>query len=453
MPNLAPVSSSVLALVTTLHLALASLRNHRSAGSRPVSSLALVSLGLAALPWIFPTPVGLALGAGLHVAWFFTCERLGAAPSVPPLPQPAATPVGAGISPTPRTNLPKGFIQAHVLAVFDETPMVKTVRVSRPEGFVFSAGQFVTIRLRVDGKEYARCYSISSAPCVTGYLEVSIRRQGLVSSALHATVRPGAALSLKAPAGAFRYPDGDDRPLVLLAGGIGITPLMSMLRHALATEPTRPVTLLYCARTEADFAFRDELTSAARRHPQFRLTFVVSGGSTDPAHYSGRIDEPLLRTATPDLAHSIALICGPGEMIASMRDLLAGLGVPPGQVRFEVFQAAVAASAGLRHDEAATRPGNEDASRAGHVAAHRMHCARAGKVVPVRAGETLLDAAENGGVPIDSLCRAGVCGTCRVQVSAGQVECASAMLDADEQRQGFVLACVSTAKSDCTVNL
>ena len=187
-------------------------------------------------------------------------------------------------------------MQVTVLSVFDETPVIKTIRVARPEGFEFEAGQFVTVRIRVDGKEYARCYSISSAPCVRGYLEFSVRRQGLVSNALHATVRPGASLFVKAPAGAFRYPAGDDRPIVLLAGGIGITPLISMLRHAVATEPTRPVTLLYSARTEADFAFRDELVTAARRHPQVRVYFAVSGGSCRPVALSG----PHRRSAAAD---------------------------------------------------------------------------------------------------------------------------------------------------------
>jgi ferredoxin-NADP reductase len=451
-------SSSVLALATTLHLALASLRNHRSAGSSSVSSLAVVSLALAGLPWIFPSVLGLALGVGVHLVWFLVCETFAPAPAAPtPAPlTPTERPTRAS-APAARAQAPKGFVQVPVLSVFDETSAIKTVRVARPEGFGFAAGQFVTVRIRVDGREYARCYSVSSAPCVSGYLELSIRRQGLVSNALHATVRPGAPVFIKAPAGAFRYPEGDDRPLVLLAGGIGITPLVSMLRHALVTEPTRPVTLLYCARAETEFAFRDELTTAARRHPQFRLFLAVSGGSSEPSHYPGRIDEALLRTTVPDVAHSIALICGPGDMIASMKSLLTGLGVPQGQIRHEVFQPAVAASAGLRpdHEAAGGEEGQPAAAppRSRRASDHQMVCTRSGKAVPVRAGQTLLEAAEDGGVAIDSLCRAGVCGTCRVQVSAGEVDCESTTLDEEDQSRGFVLACVSTAKSDCTVIL
>ena len=82
-----------------------------------------------------------------------------------------------------------------------------------------------------------------------------------------------------------------------------------------------------------------------------------------------------------------------------------------------------------------------------------MVCAKTGKNVPIRAGQTLLEAAEEGGVAIDSLCRAGVCGTCRLQVNRGDVGCESNALDEDDRRNGVVFACVSTTTSDCTVEL
>jgi ferredoxin-NADP reductase len=112
-----------------------------------------------------------------------------------------------------------------------------------------------------------RCYSISSPPDTKGYLEISVRRQGLVSGTLHATMRAGATLAINRPAGQFVYPGGDDRPIALVAGGIGITPLLSMLRHAVASDPTRPITLLYSARREHDIAFLNELRVLAARHP------------------------------------------------------------------------------------------------------------------------------------------------------------------------------------------
>ena len=93
------------------------------------------------------------------------------------------------------------------------------------------------------------------------------------------------------------------------------------------------------------------------------------------------------------------------------------------------------------------------AARPGTSASHRLMCAKTRRQIAIRHGQTLLEAAEEGGVAVDSLCRAGVCGTCRVQVSEGDVDCESDTLDADDQSQGFVLACVTTTRTDCTVNL
>jgi ferredoxin len=82
-----------------------------------------------------------------------------------------------------------------------------------------------------------------------------------------------------------------------------------------------------------------------------------------------------------------------------------------------------------------------------------MTCARVGRQVPIAAEQTLLEAAEDAHVPVDSLCRAGVCGTCRVKVVSGETNCASETLDPQDQEGGYVLACVTTAQSDCTVDL
>lgn len=358
----------------------------------------------------------------------------------------------------PRVSAPStSFVSVPVIATLDETPTIKTIRVARPDHFEFEPGQFLTVRTRIDGKEFARCYSLSSAPEARGYLEISVRRQGVVSNALHATARPGSMLSIKGPLGVFKYPAADDRPLVLLAGGIGITPLVSMLRHAVLTAPSRPITLLYSARNEEDFAFLDELHSIARRHPQVAMHFAVSAGASNARFYSGHIDETLIRGTVRHLTDAICLICGPAPMIEAMRALLHAMQVPAGQVRHEVFNAAVAASSSRDPEsEVVAPPARTRTARRPAVEAaesHRMDCHESGKEVVVEAGESLLEAAERANVAVLSLCRAGVCGTCRVRVLQGEVDCASDALPASDAEQGFVLACVSTAKSDCMVEI
>jgi NADH oxidoreductase Hcr len=229
---------------------------------------------------------------------------------------------------------------------------------------------------------------------------------------------------------------------------------MSMLRHGIATEPSRPITLLYGARTEDGHAFSDELRALTRRHPQLQVCYAVSQGATRPEFYAGRIDEALIRLAAPDIAHSISLICGPRGMIDELKGLLQRIGVPPDQIKSEYFEAAIAASTKLRAERdagvasvdppAATRV--RSASNAAEVTFQNS-----GVRAAVAQGQTLLEAAEALGVPIASLCRAGVCGSCRTRVVTGQVTCRSDLLDSRERESGMVLACVTTLDGACVV--
>lgn len=453
--NLAhPVDPSVLAFLTTLHLALAVLRGHRTAAGPLVYFVSAISFLFASSPWLMPTPAGLASGFVAHLAWFFACEGSGVGGrttisattnrTVSALST-QSRPLSSSIAHAAR-NHHDPFVTAPVMTVLDETPDIRTFRIARPTGFSFRAGQFLTVRLRANGKEHVRCYSISSAPEAQGYLEISVKRLGLVSSALHATIRPGALLSVRSPGGSFVYPTDDERPLVLLAGGVGITPLMSMLRHASVAEPTRPVTLFYSVRRVEDVAFSDELALFARRSEHIRVFIAVSDGIPGPGHFPGHISESLVTTMVPDLRHAVCMICGPQPMMDAMTAMLAGAGVPKPQIRFEAFQAAVAAS---------TRVGAPVAVGVGPTsteAVRYLTFERSGQRTPVDASRSLLEAAEGCGADIPSLCRAGVCGTCRTRVISGDTECTSSMLDEQDKAAGYVLACVTHIISDCTVD-
>ena len=402
------------------------------------------------------TAPGLLIGLAGHTGWFVVCERI--LPVEPPAPPPRAVATASVTVPQPVASVtvpqpvvgaqgvrrPREFVPAPVLAVIDETPLIRTFRIARPEGFDFKAGQFVAVRVRADGREHVRCYSVSSSPTAQGCIEISIKRIGLVSGTLHATLRPGSMLMVKAPAGAFVYPAGEDRPIVLIAGGVGITPLMSMLRYAVDTEPSRPVTLFYSVKTAQDIAFLNEIRLLEHRHPQFRVFIAITDGPGGREFFPGRLNEPLIQAAVRDMAHAQCLVCGPRGMNEAMKQVLVTLGVAPKQIHVEVFDAAAAASAGAPPPEkvAASRP----------AAAHQAHFQRSGRTAPVASGQTLLEAAEACSAPIPSLCRAGVCGTCRTRVLSGAVDCTSALLDDQDRQAGFVLACVTRLNSDCAVD-
>jgi glycine betaine catabolism B len=443
------------------------LRAHRTPASGFFSFVTAISILLAGSPWLMPSPIGLAVGLTMHVAWFIACERLlpvavpaapkkPAAPAsvqAPPKPVMAAAPAAAA-APRPQAaphasgesaRRPRDFVQVPVLAVFDETPDIRTFRMRRPEGFEFKPGQFVAIRLRADGHDHVRCYSVSSPPAARGHLEISVKRLGVVSGALHATVRPGSMMWVKAPVGAFTYPAGEDRPIVLIAGGVGITPLMSMLRHAVDEEPMRPVTLFYSVHTQDDIAFYDELRLLNRRFAQLRVCFAITQGDVPRDCFPGHVNEALLTTIAPDISHASCFVCGPSPMIDAVKEMLTSIGVPRAQIHCEIFKAAIAAAAGKPEAEAAPE-------EPPMPIAHRARFERSRITAQVDPGQTLLEAAEAAGAPIPSLCRAGVCGTCRTRVLSGDVDCASQTLDEQDRADGFVLPCVTHVKGDCTVD-
>ena len=445
-------SAAAMAVATTVHLSLLLLRMHRSPAGRRYDALLLPSAVLAITPWLFPIVGGVAAGIAAHLAWFVACERLVPRPPVPvPAPVPAQPRPQAAVRPVAAVQ-PAGWVKTPVIAVFRETPDITTFRMARPDGFDFKAGQFLSVRFSIDGKAVSRCYSVSSAPEATGYLEISVKRQGLVSGLLHATIRPGSMLDVMRPAGAFVYPADDHRPVTLIAGGVGITPLMSMLRHSQLADPTRPVTLLYSVRTQKDIAFRDELGWIAQRH---RMAKVVIATAEEPPRdgcLSGMINRDLLTAQVEDLQHNIFLLCGPPPMIEAMKRLLADLGVAPDQIRFEEFAAAVAfASARAAGEAPAVGVVTPAEPAAAAAAGFKLRLVVSGQSIAASGSRTLLETCEAAGIRLPSACRAGICGTCRSRIVDGQVRCESSLLDESERAEGYILPCVSWPTSDCAL--
>ena len=426
-----------------VHLSLAAYRRHRSA-SGLFNPLVLPSVLASVTPWFWPSTGAVLAVLAIHLVWVWWCGRLSPRPPVQTgALRDASTPSFS--SPTPNDASPAApFLTTPVLVVLDEAEDIKTFRFARPPDFTFRAGQFVPVRVSIDGKPHVRCYSICSSPDVRGFFEISVRRQGLVSGTLHATLRPGTLASVGRPAGAFVYPEGDARPLALIAGGIGITPLLAMFRHGVATDPSRPMTLLYSARREQDLAFLPELRLIVERHPQARSAITLTQDSNSSHWRRGRIDEAMLRTYVREPGLTLFYICGPPPMIAEMRRLLSGMAVPEHQIRAEEFDTAAAASLVNHARPVATRP-------LGTGGPARVTFSVSGRTVDAPASMTLLELAEAHGIDIPWSCRSGVCQSCRTRVVSGDVECRSDVIEMTDRARGFVLPCVSWARGECTV--
>ncbi|MFJ4388590.1 NO-inducible flavohemoprotein [Pseudomonas soli] len=202
-------------------------------------------------------------------------------------------------------------------------------------------GQYIGLKLEIDGQEQRRNYSLS-ALCDGEQYRISVKREagGKVSNYLHDGLMVGDTLQLFPPSGDFTLVSSD-KPLVLISGGVGITPTLAMLEAALETE--RPVHFIHCARNGAVHAFRDWIDGLAARHPQLKRFYCYAEeDGSQAADAVGLLDQDLLAEWLPRERDIDAYFLGPKGFMAAIKRQLKGLGVPEGQSRYEFFGPAAA---------------------------------------------------------------------------------------------------------------
>lgn len=291
----------------------------------------------------------------------------------------------------------------------------------------FVPGQFLTFAVPISAdRTLTRCYSLSDAPNAGSY-RISVKRvlapvgrpelpPGACSNQLHDRLQIGDIIKAKAPAGRFVVDPEPSVPVVLIAGGIGITPLLCMLRGGLAAEPNRTVHLYYAVRQGAEHGFRKELEELARLHPNFHLNVVYSQPGPDDAsgqdfQHAGHIDVDLLRRTLPTGRHRF-YVCGPPAMMASLIPALGQWGVLPDEIHHEAFGPASARAA-----HASSRAEAPRASPSLEV----MFRKSARTLVWDGKDANLLEFAERHDLSVESGCRSGSCGTCEVKLISGTV--------------------------------
>lgn len=284
------------------------------------------------------------------------------------------------------------------------------------------AGQHLPIRVRLPGsdKPVIRTYTLSVAPS-DGLYRISVKRDGAVSRHLHDHLHQGDTLDVRAPTGDFTLESDSTRPLVLLAGGVGITPMLAMLRHLLfegaRTQRMRPVTLFYAARSKQDRAFDGELAElVAAGNGSVTLVRVLSDTHDAEAgrdyDASGRIDMPLLGRHLPFGDYGFYL-CGPPAFTQALYDGLRGYGIDDGRIHAEAF-----GPASLTRTSATAAPLRLPPATA-PVAVTFMDSLKEARWTPESG--TLLELAEARGLTPEYSCREGHCGTCRTRLLKGAV--------------------------------
>lgn len=285
------------------------------------------------------------------------------------------------------------------------------------------AGQHLPIRVTLpgDAKPTLRTYTLSVAPS-DGLYRISVKREGRVSRYLHDTLKVGDVLDARAPAGDFTIDARATRPAVLIAAGVGATPMLAMLRHivyeGLRTRRIRPTWFLYAARTKAERAFDAELRALVREAGgAVTLVNVLSNSSAaeSGSDYQalGHIDMAMLSEVLPFNDYDFYL-CGPGGFMQSIYDGLRGLNIADTRIHAEAFGPAAL----KRMPDASAQP-----PRRPSVEAVPVSFARTGKDAcwTAEAGGTLLELAEASGLAPEFSCRGGSCGTCRTRIVEGAV--------------------------------
>jgi ferredoxin-NADP reductase len=320
----------------------------------------------------------------------------------------------------------------------------------------FLPGQFLTFRLDLPtagaSEQIIRCYSLSDAPHPDAY-RVSIKRvpapsgsdypPGRSSSYFHDHVAVGSQLQVRSPAGHFHI-DRSDAPVVLIAGGIGITPMLSMLNWCLAEQPGREIWLFFGVRHGREMVMKSHLAALAAAHPNFQLRLCFSDPQPEDEagrdyHHRGRVDVSLLRTQLPLKPYHF-YICGPTPMMASLVSALEDWGVPDARIHFEAF-----GPASIKRKNAITTDPTQATDRDIVVT-----FAQSGKQLPWQPGAgTLLEFAEANGITVNSGCRAGGCGTCQTTIRSGEVAYRQSP-DYDPE-PGTCLLCVCSPKTSVTL--
>ena len=218
-----------------------------------------------------------------------------------------------------------------VLAAGAETPTVRAIRLTRPEGFTFRASQAVRIVL---GEE-ARPFSIASGP-ERPYLEFAARRSDSGFKRAFFALAPGDQVRIIGPRGRFFLEE--DVPGVLAAGGIGITPMRSMLQHAADARLTTPLTLVYANHDPSEIAFRSEVDALAHAVPGLRVLRTVSQASPGWDGRTGRVDAALLAEAAEARPGAMFYASGPPGFVERVLGAATSLGVPTERIRLEVFR-------------------------------------------------------------------------------------------------------------------
>jgi len=223
-----------------------------------------------------------------------------------------------------------------VNAVIPRTPNVMSYRFPRPQELNYRPGQFLFITIKPSGRELSKHFSFSSSPTETEHIEFTKKFTDSEFSAALKAMKSGDWARIEAPFGQFTF-EGEHDKIGMLAGGIGITPLISICKYCTDRQLNTKITLLYGCRTEGDIAFRKELEEMQTQNRNLKVVFTLNEPSIDWKGRVGVINVEMAKQEIPDYKDTIFYTCGPPIMVEVMEKLVESLGLPKTQLRREYF--------------------------------------------------------------------------------------------------------------------
>ncbi len=354
----------------------------------------------------------------------------------------------APVSEPGRAAVPIAFHRLRIADVRRETPDAVSIAFAVPpdllDAYRFHPGQHLTLRATLEGEECRRSYSICTG-LDDGELRVAVKRVdgGRFSAFANTQLRAGDVIDVMTPQGRFGVmPDASAaRTYVAVAAGSGITPVMSIAKSVLRREPKSRFVLIYGNRTAQSIIFKDALEDLKDRYlTRFVVHHVLSREPQELPVLAGRIDGAkvahLLRASVPAERIDHAFVCGPGGLIAEAKDALEQLGVPAERIHVELFSTDGMPVEARRPAAAPAASGSDTVAMAQVTLNGLQH------EIPMRAGETIVDAGLRAGVEVPYSCRGGMCCTCRAMLVSGDVRMdQNYSLEPWELEAGFVLTC------------
>lgn len=349
------------------------------------------------------------------------------------------------------------FQKLTVANIRKETADCVSIALAVPENlkeiFQYKQGQYITLRTIIDGEDVRRSYSICSSP-LENELRVAVKKVegGIFSTYANEQLQKGDTLEVMPPLGKFftELDPEQSKKYVGFASGSGITPLLSIIKTTLRTEPKSEFTLVYGNRNRHSIIFKEELEGLKNLYMnRFRVIYILSREKTDSAINFGRIDADkcgALCEKTIDIQTTDAFfLCGPEDMIFSVKSQLEQMGVDKQKIHFELF------TTGGKSKTTDYKPQSTDKTETKSRITIKLDGISFDFDLGFE-GDAILDAALKNGADLPFACKGGVCCTCRAKLVEGEVDMdVNYGLEPEEIEQGFILTCQSHPRTEKVV--